>query len=319
MRYVLIKFRVYLLGEQTFAVYTDHASLRTATKSPYLSQRMARWFYLFSEYNFVVHYKPGKTTTTETQIIVRPAPDALRAAGPAKHNADASTPSEMEEKPPAPASKKHLGDSEEAKDALASKKQANDVPDARKTPASEKPARGTEAGRPSPASKKRSAAAATKKKTTSASVKPTRKTKKTAASSKPAPKKAAVKKPSAKQLPKKKGPAKESPKTPKLPPKRTDVLLPGPHEEVSSESSDTDTPNPGLIDDAGPSASRYSNAPRASASSPPRPAKANVITTPPQGRSPSPDPSLQVDYEESESDKDHEVGEVEWSPLTRNE
>ncbi|KAE9026972.1 hypothetical protein PR003_g12846 [Phytophthora rubi] len=38
MRYALIKFRVYLLGEQTFAVYTDHASLRTAMKSPHLSQ-----------------------------------------------------------------------------------------------------------------------------------------------------------------------------------------------------------------------------------------------------------------------------------------
>ncbi|POM79633.1 Retrovirus Polyprotein, partial [Phytophthora palmivora] len=61
MRYALIKFRVYLLGEQTFAVYTDHASLRTATKSPHLSQRMARWLSLFSEYNVVVHYKPGKT------------------------------------------------------------------------------------------------------------------------------------------------------------------------------------------------------------------------------------------------------------------
>ncbi|KAE9001478.1 hypothetical protein PF005_g14740 [Phytophthora fragariae] len=204
-------------------------------------------------------------TTTEAQIIVRPAPDALRAAGPAKHNADAdaSTPSNMEEKPPAPASKKHLGDPEEAKDALTSKKQAKDSPEAKKTPASEKPASGTEAGRPSPASKKRSAAVATKKKKTSASLKPTQKTKKAAASSKPAPKKAALKKPAAKQLPKKKGPAKESLKTPKLPPKRTDVLLPGPHEE---------------------------------------------------GRSPSPDPSLQVDCEESESDKDHEVGEVEWSP-----
>ncbi|KAE8890012.1 hypothetical protein PF003_g26091 [Phytophthora fragariae] len=41
MGYALIKFRVYLLGEPTFAVYTDHASLRTAMKSPHLSQRMA--------------------------------------------------------------------------------------------------------------------------------------------------------------------------------------------------------------------------------------------------------------------------------------
>ncbi|KAE9011675.1 hypothetical protein PR003_g13480 [Phytophthora rubi] len=254
------------------------------------------------------------TTTTETQIIVRPASDALRAAGPAKQDADASTPSDIEEKPLTPASKKHLGDPEEAKEALASKKQAKDANEAKKTAASEKPASGTEAGRPSPASKKRSAAVATKKKKTSASLRPTRKTKKATASSKSAPKMTAVKKPTAKQLPTKKGPAKESPKTPKLPPKRTGVLLPGPHEEVSSESSDTDTTNPGLIDDGGPSASRNSKAPRASASSPLHPAKADVVTTPPQGRSPSADPSMQVDYEESESDKDHEAGEVEWSP-----
>ncbi|KAE8976834.1 hypothetical protein PR001_g25303 [Phytophthora rubi] len=113
---------------------------------------------------------------------------------------------------------------------------------------------------------------------------------------------------------KKKGFAKEGPKTPKLLPKRTDVLLPGPPEESSSESSDTDTPNPGLIDDAGSAASRHSNAPRVSALLPARPDKANAATTQPQGRSPSPDPSLQVDYEESESDKDHEVGEDECSP-----
>ena len=34
IRYVLIKFRVYLLGEKLFSVYTDHASLRTAFKAP---------------------------------------------------------------------------------------------------------------------------------------------------------------------------------------------------------------------------------------------------------------------------------------------
>ncbi|KAE9169003.1 hypothetical protein PF002_g30470 [Phytophthora fragariae] len=49
MRYALIKFRVYLLGEQTFAVYTDHASLRTAKKSPHLSQRMAQWLSFFAD------------------------------------------------------------------------------------------------------------------------------------------------------------------------------------------------------------------------------------------------------------------------------
>uniref|UniRef100_H3H2L9 Integrase catalytic domain-containing protein n=1 Tax=Phytophthora ramorum TaxID=164328 RepID=H3H2L9_PHYRM len=72
MRYALIKFRVYLLGEQIFAIYTDHASLRTATKSPHLSQRMARWLSLFSEYNFVVHYKPGKTNILADALSRRP-------------------------------------------------------------------------------------------------------------------------------------------------------------------------------------------------------------------------------------------------------
>ncbi|KAE9003894.1 hypothetical protein PF011_g12707 [Phytophthora fragariae] len=67
MRYALIKFRVYLLGEQTFAVYTDHASLLAAMMSPHLSQRMARWLSFFAEYNFVVQYKPGKNNILPTR------------------------------------------------------------------------------------------------------------------------------------------------------------------------------------------------------------------------------------------------------------
>ena len=58
MRYALVKFRVYLLGEHTFALYTDHASLHTATNSPHLRYRMARWLSFFAEYSFFVHYKP---------------------------------------------------------------------------------------------------------------------------------------------------------------------------------------------------------------------------------------------------------------------
>ncbi|KAE9346791.1 hypothetical protein PF008_g8114 [Phytophthora fragariae] len=72
MRYALIKFRVYLLGEQTFAIYTEHASLRAATKSPHLSQRAMRWDSLFSEYNFVVHFKPGKTNILADALSRRP-------------------------------------------------------------------------------------------------------------------------------------------------------------------------------------------------------------------------------------------------------
>ena len=37
MKYVLEKFRVYLLGDRPFVVYTDHVSLRTAVDSPHFS------------------------------------------------------------------------------------------------------------------------------------------------------------------------------------------------------------------------------------------------------------------------------------------
>ncbi|KAE8999235.1 hypothetical protein PR002_g18514 [Phytophthora rubi] len=78
MRYALIKFRVYLLDEQTFAVYTDHVSLWTAMKSPHLSQRMARWLSFFAEYNFVVHYKPGKNNILADVLSRRPDYDPRR-------------------------------------------------------------------------------------------------------------------------------------------------------------------------------------------------------------------------------------------------
>ncbi|KAG3058201.1 hypothetical protein PI125_g25269 [Phytophthora idaei] len=42
MKYALVKFRVHLLGPKPFVICTDHASLRTATQSPHLSQRMTR-------------------------------------------------------------------------------------------------------------------------------------------------------------------------------------------------------------------------------------------------------------------------------------
>ncbi|KAF1321798.1 reverse transcriptase, partial [Globisporangium splendens] len=72
MKYALAKFRVYLLGEEQFAIYTDHASLRTAAKTPHLSQRMARWLSFFAEYNFVVHYKPGKPNILADALSRRP-------------------------------------------------------------------------------------------------------------------------------------------------------------------------------------------------------------------------------------------------------
>uniref|UniRef100_H3H5J1 Reverse transcriptase domain-containing protein n=1 Tax=Phytophthora ramorum TaxID=164328 RepID=H3H5J1_PHYRM len=72
MKYALVKFRVHLLGSKPFVNFTDHASLRTATQSPHLSQRMARWLSFFAEYNFEVKYKPGRQNGLADALSRRP-------------------------------------------------------------------------------------------------------------------------------------------------------------------------------------------------------------------------------------------------------
>ncbi|KAG3150068.1 hypothetical protein PI124_g23442 [Phytophthora idaei] len=72
MKYALAKFRVYLLGSGPFVVYTDHASLRTAVKSPHISQRMARWLSFFAECDFRVEYKHGRLNVVADALSRRP-------------------------------------------------------------------------------------------------------------------------------------------------------------------------------------------------------------------------------------------------------
>ncbi|ETV77213.1 hypothetical protein H257_09100 [Aphanomyces astaci] len=72
MKYALTKFRIYLLDGEPFVVYTDHASLRTATNTPHLSQRLARWISFFFEFTFSVQYKPGKDNILADALSRRP-------------------------------------------------------------------------------------------------------------------------------------------------------------------------------------------------------------------------------------------------------
>jgi hypothetical protein len=72
MKYALVKFRVRLLSSKPFVIFIDHASLRTATQSPHLSQRITRWMSFFAEYNFEVKYKPGRQNGLVDALSRRP-------------------------------------------------------------------------------------------------------------------------------------------------------------------------------------------------------------------------------------------------------
>ncbi|OWZ18734.1 LOW QUALITY PROTEIN: Retroelement [Phytophthora megakarya] len=72
MIYAFTKFRAYLLGNTPFVVYTYHVSLRTAVKSPHISQRMERWLSFFAEYNFRVECKPGRLNIVADALSRRP-------------------------------------------------------------------------------------------------------------------------------------------------------------------------------------------------------------------------------------------------------
>ena len=72
IKYVLVKFRVLLLSTEPFVVSTNHTSLRSPIDSPHLSPRMPIWLTFFSEFNFKVEYKPGKTNVLADALSRRP-------------------------------------------------------------------------------------------------------------------------------------------------------------------------------------------------------------------------------------------------------
>ena len=79
MRHALINFRVHLLGKRSFALYTDHALLRTAIKSTQLFQQISSCLYFFFEFSFVAHYTPGTTNILADAISRRPDYDPRSA------------------------------------------------------------------------------------------------------------------------------------------------------------------------------------------------------------------------------------------------
>ena len=71
MCYALINFRVHLIEESTFALYTDHASLRIAMKRPQLSQRMTQWLTFISTTSSC-NTIPGETKMLADALSRRP-------------------------------------------------------------------------------------------------------------------------------------------------------------------------------------------------------------------------------------------------------
>jgi hypothetical protein len=68
--HALKTWRVYLDGNH-FDIYTDHQSLRYIDTQPQLSKRQARWTELLQEYDYEIHYKPGKLNTVADALSRR--------------------------------------------------------------------------------------------------------------------------------------------------------------------------------------------------------------------------------------------------------
>ncbi|GMF17235.1 unnamed protein product [Phytophthora fragariaefolia] len=80
IKYALAKFRVYLLGSRPFVVYTDHASLRTAIKSPHISKRMAKCLSFLVEFNFQAEPAPMQFSVVRTSTPSSALLDDVRSA-----------------------------------------------------------------------------------------------------------------------------------------------------------------------------------------------------------------------------------------------
>jgi hypothetical protein len=70
MVFALHKFKHYLLGSK-FVFYVDHMALVYLVNKPHISSHIARWLFLFMEYEFIVVYKPQCTHVVADVLSIK--------------------------------------------------------------------------------------------------------------------------------------------------------------------------------------------------------------------------------------------------------
>ncbi|KAG6882706.1 hypothetical protein C0992_009747, partial [Termitomyces sp. T32_za158] len=67
------QWRAYLEGARhRIQVYSDHNNLQYFTTTKQLSRRQARWSEILSEYDFTIHYRPGRLGAKPDALTRRP-------------------------------------------------------------------------------------------------------------------------------------------------------------------------------------------------------------------------------------------------------
>jgi hypothetical protein len=87
MVYVVHKFRQFFLGNK-FVFYLNHMAHVYLVNKPHVFRRIAKWLFLFLEYEFIVVYKLGKTHVVV--YVLSRLPDSLKPLGIPNQTIEAS-------------------------------------------------------------------------------------------------------------------------------------------------------------------------------------------------------------------------------------
>jgi hypothetical protein len=69
--WAIIHFRPYFYGTK-FILYTDHRPIKWLMTNDKLFGKLARWAFLFQEYEFKVNHQPGITHQNEDTMLRKP-------------------------------------------------------------------------------------------------------------------------------------------------------------------------------------------------------------------------------------------------------